>query len=88
MHLVPCAGPGDPGAGGRGELRYQAGACGGEAAVQHGQRESGEGAGYHQRAAAAEGEAVFFPATAKCMYVQVEGFFCFVKLIIIWWPYE
>lgn len=70
------AGPGDPGAGGRGELRDQAGAGGGEAAVQHGQRESGEGAGYHQRAAAAEGEAAaaatvfnlltFAPEAAHC----------------------
>lgn len=72
-------GPGDEGAGGRGELRDQAGAGGGEAAVQHGQRESGESARYHQRTAAAEGEAAaaaaiisffilffFFPAAATC----------------------
>lgn len=75
------AGSGDEGAGGRGELRDQAGAGGGEAAVQHRQRESGESARYHQRAAAAaaEGEAAaaaaatagsFFyyysPVAAKC----------------------
>lgn len=53
-HAVP--GSGDEGTGSRGELRDQAGAGGGEAAVQHGQRESGESTRHHQRAAATEGE--------------------------------
>lgn len=49
-------GSGDEGTGSRGELRHQAGAGGGEAAVQHSQREPREGAGHHQRAAATEGK--------------------------------
>lgn len=53
-HALP--GSGDEGTGSRGELRDQAGAGGGEAAVQHGQRESGESTRHHQRAAATEGE--------------------------------
>lgn len=66
------SGPGDQGAGGRRELRDQAGAGGGEAAVQHGQRESGESTRYHQRAAAAEGEAA--AAHSRC---RQTGFFLF-----------
>jgi len=59
--LDPPSGPavpgsGDEGAGSGGELRDQAGAGGGEAAVQHSQREPGESAGDHQRAAATEGK--------------------------------
>lgn len=50
------AGSGDEGAGSRGELRDQAGAGGGEAAVQHSQREPRESTGHHQRAAAREGK--------------------------------
>lgn len=49
-------GSGDEGAGSRRELRDQAGAGGGEAAVQHSQREPRESAGHHQRAAATEGK--------------------------------
>lgn len=49
-------GSGDEGTGGRGELRDQEGAGGGEAAVQHSQREPRESTGHHQRAAATEGE--------------------------------
>lgn len=56
MHRHGVPGSGDEGAGSRGELRDQAGAGGGEAAVQYGQRESGESTRHHQRAAATEGE--------------------------------
>lgn len=55
--LFWCAfsGPGDQGAGSRGELCDQARTGGGEAAVQRSQRGSGEGAGHHSRAAATKG---------------------------------
>lgn len=52
----PVPGSGDESAGGGGELRDQAGAGCGEAAVQLGQREPGESTRHHQGAAAAEGE--------------------------------
>lgn len=53
-HAVP--GSGDEGAGSGGELRDQAGAGGGEAAVQHSQREPRKSTRHHQGAAAAEGK--------------------------------
>lgn len=82
--LRGSTGPGDQGAGGRGELRDQAGAGGGEAAVQHGQRESGESTRYHQRAAAAEGEAAAAAAHSRC---RKTGFFFFTaaaKCFLMW----
>lgn len=49
-------GSGDQGAGSGGELRDQARAGGGEAAVHHGHREPRESTGHHQRATTTEGE--------------------------------
>lgn len=48
-------GSGDESSGSGGELCDQAGAGGGPAAVQRGQREPGESSGHHQGAAAAAG---------------------------------